>query len=268
MLRDETTPNPDPPVDRMPTLSPIDSIPYELLEKIMLFVVISQSSDFERIPPSQSLVLCCVCQHWRQVALTTPRLWAAATFPILPRKKEHTLPMTEMFLERSAPLPIVVDFVTSRERDVLPIMASAVHRWKSLDMSEPTGMFDSASLAKIAAGSLENLETLRLARGWFFPSDPTLDVLRRAPRLRNVNLETWETFPPPQLGLPWAQLTRLTITYESPQFCLDTLIQCKNLVSARIVTSQWHAQVPYAPPLNPLPSLLKFMENLDISMKI
>ncbi|KAF7337613.1 F-box domain-containing protein [Mycena sanguinolenta] len=266
MHRGETTP--DPMADSIPALSPIDNIPYELLEKIMLLVVISRASDFTRISPSQSLVLCCICQRWRQVALATPRLWAEATFPIFSGRKEDILPITELFLERSAPLPIAVDFITSQERAVFPIMVSVVHRWRSLDIPEPRGMFDSASLATIAACSLENLETLRLAEGLFFHLDPIMDAFRRAPRLHDVSLEPWHRSPPPRFVLPWAQLTRLTITYMTPEYCLDTLIHCKNLVSARIVTCQWHVRMPYTRPPNARPSVLKFMENLDISMKI
>ncbi|KAJ7150259.1 hypothetical protein C8R46DRAFT_500211 [Mycena filopes] len=39
--------------------------------------------------------------------------------------------------------------------------------------------------------------------------------------------------------MPWAQLTRLSLTYDSPQLCFDALAMCTNLVYGYINTMQW-----------------------------
>jgi hypothetical protein len=173
--------------------------------------------------------------------------------------------VTKMFLERSAPLPIPVfihPFIHVRDTpDLLPILVSAAHRWRDFNLEYDMENFDMGLLARALAGNLETLEKLRLA---LHNLDFEVDVFLSAPRLRDVTIEV-EGVSSNLLPMPWAQLTRLSLSYDSPQLCLDILAGCKNLVSANILTDQWLATD--SPDVSAT-GILDHLEKLTIFMRI
>ncbi|KAJ6541934.1 hypothetical protein B0H19DRAFT_1268865 [Mycena capillaripes] len=208
--------------------SPIHSLPTELLADILMLAL--QAS-----PPWASfkdvLLLCRICGHWRQVALNTPQVWAMQSFPLSVTKEQMSFTVNKMFLERSAPSPISV-YIDHLAFDLVPLLASASYR--SRDLTIHTGysalrQFDMAVFARLLADNLENLETLELRM------DSEVTIPLAAPRLHNLTIENVSANI---LSISWTQLTNLSLSYDSPQLCLDILIRCKNLVSARIRTSQ------------------------------
>ncbi|KAJ7024394.1 hypothetical protein C8F04DRAFT_161687 [Mycena alexandri] len=191
------------------------------------------------------LVLCGVCSYWRKVALNTPRLWAGTTLPIMDPKTllEVASVPTNMFLERSAPLPISIEFYpvffSNTTITISPMMTSASNRWKRFVVVCVVDEFDVTSLAQIPSEALNNLESLQLQ--WSRPvtwHGSELDVFSSAPRLRNVDIRA-PLATSNSLSMPWAQLSDLSLTYMSPQLCLDALASCENLISGRFITEQW-----------------------------
>ncbi|KAJ7750189.1 hypothetical protein B0H16DRAFT_1549775 [Mycena metata] len=236
--------------------APIYTLAWELLAEIMLLTLtpridsnIGNRRWMRRYPSPATakdvLVLCRVCSHWRTVALNTPRLWATITLPIMNPKniQEVASLLTNMFLERSAPFPVSIQFYpifsANETITVPPMVTSACNRWKTFVVGCDMDEFDVASLARIPLNGLNNLERLQLQ--WSMPvtwNGSELDVFSSAPRLRDVTirvpLATSNT-----LSIPWAQLRHLSLTYMSPQVCLDALASCQNLVSGRFITEQW-----------------------------
>ncbi|KAJ6520259.1 hypothetical protein C8R45DRAFT_1066659 [Mycena sanguinolenta] len=216
--RDNTT-TPD-LVDRMPVQPPIHRIPYELLADIMLCVLPNSSSDsnsdLDETIPSQILRLCGICS----------------------RKK--SVPLNELFLRRSAPLPITVSFAeVVPPRKVVAALASAAHRWKNFRMfyEKTPVVFGMVFLATIAAAGVHNIEKIHLVMPW--PALALrLDMFQHAPRLRGVHLEAHGRLQWQMPSFPWAQLTNLSLHYHLPQVCLDVIVHCENIVHVAIVTGQ------------------------------
>ncbi|KAJ7665372.1 hypothetical protein DFH06DRAFT_311994 [Mycena polygramma] len=239
--------------------SPISTVPYELLAEIM-FLALGSGLHLGYVPtPSDVLVLCQVCSFWRQAALNTPRLWTIEVLPSMKGKIPSIV--TEMFLERSAPLPISVFIDPKRYRnvDLSPVIAAA-HRWKTLHLTyDPE--FTWSGLAGIPPNSLANLERL-----WFRPDGLELDTFLTASSLRDVTIHVPHmSFQIPLI--PWAQLTRLQLLYDSPQPCLDIIVHCASLVSAHIVTKQWFPSD--SPDVFPIGTgSLAHLEELNIEMGI
>ncbi|KAJ6523568.1 hypothetical protein B0H19DRAFT_649039 [Mycena capillaripes] len=70
------------------------------------------------------------------------------------------------------------------------------------------------------------------------------------------------------IPLPWAQLTRLSVSFDSPQSCLDIPVQCTSLVSSHFITNQWlESDSPDASTLGGT-GFLAHLEELDIEMCI
>ncbi|KAJ7044916.1 hypothetical protein C8F04DRAFT_1388530 [Mycena alexandri] len=227
-------------------LSPIHTLAFELLAEIMVLALTPRIGKYgkEEASAKDVLGLCQVCSYWREVAVKTARVWIATPLPMIAPgwKWNETPSRTRMFLERSAPLPISVHIhsVMSTDKnfvDLSPMLSSVSDRWRTFKVMCPRDIFDVASLARIS--SLKNLESLHL--NWTKPESwhgSELDAFLHAPRLRDVTIEV-PLATSNILSMPWAQLTHLSLTYDSPQLCFDTLASCPKLVTAHVDTMQW-----------------------------
>jgi len=172
-----------------------------------------------------------------------------------------SLTATKMFLERSEPLLISVSVELIRLHEspkLLPLLVGAAHRWKTFEMDYDEAEYVLAALPRIPHGSLKHLEKLQLT---FSNLHSELNGFQSAPRLRDVTLELLNTSY--IIPMPWDQLTRLSLNYDSPQSCLDILVCCTNIVSASFVTEQWlESDIPDVAGT----SLLVYMEELEIYM--
>ncbi|KAJ7651510.1 hypothetical protein DFH06DRAFT_1207188, partial [Mycena polygramma] len=172
--------------------------------------------------------------------------------------------LTEMFLKHSAQLPISVCMEMKHyvgEKGDLIISAS--HRWKCLQVAYGREELHAIGLPQIAAGGLQNLETLY----WYKPEGAELDIFLSAPRLHDVTIHVPHISSDIPL-IPWGQLTRLDVSYYSPQPCLDIIVHCKNLVSSQLVTKQWlESDSPDTSPVGPS-GFLAHLEKLNIEMDI
>ncbi|KAJ7016837.1 hypothetical protein C8F04DRAFT_492957 [Mycena alexandri] len=227
-------------------LPPIHTLAFELLAEIMVLVLAPPIGPNGRVEATVRDVqrLCQVCSYWREVAVKTARLWTTTPLPIMtPGWDWKVAPSpTKMFLERSAPLPIPVRILPVFSTDnnlveISPMVSNMSDRWRTFKVMCPWDTFDVASLTRIVG--LNNLECLVLK--WTKPESwhgSELTVFVDAPRLRDVTIEV-PLATSNILSMPWAQLTRLSLTYDSPQLCLDVLSSCTKLVTAYVNTKQW-----------------------------
>ncbi|KAJ7116807.1 hypothetical protein C8R43DRAFT_1038166 [Mycena crocata] len=124
-------------------------------------------------------------------------------------------------------------------------------------------------LRQITAGNLDCLKTLRLRLKNNQMDQPDeewqseeITTFEAAPQLREVHIEAWSATSY-MLPMPWAQLARLSLSYNLPQVCLDILVRCKRLVSATVHTKQW-AEVDAPGAAHTLAQL----ETLDVHMDV
>ncbi|KAJ7366292.1 hypothetical protein DFH08DRAFT_165238 [Mycena albidolilacea] len=243
-------------------IAPVHKLPAELLAEIFLLAL---DSDFtlvrkEHIQKVQALSH--VCAYWRCVAHTTPRLWTNVLLTKLDEipKGDHMVCL-KGWLERSAPMPIPVSLEISGKaadagRDVIDIIAASAHRWTTVHLNLPS----LSVLSRIPTTSLKLLERVVLASTDAMHHAETRAFLM-AERLRRVHLITLRTG---QLLMPWSQLTEVVVKDPSPQDCLDTVIQCTSIVSARFETRAW----PDVPDLSQRQiAALGRLEDLSVSFR-
>ncbi|KAJ7653731.1 hypothetical protein DFH06DRAFT_524976 [Mycena polygramma] len=244
-------------------IAPVRKVPAEILAEIFLHYA-------ALLGPV--LTISQVCAHWRQVACTTPRLWTGLLQTRLTRKKRCSdtyLSTTKTFLERSSPFPIprmtlpLANFCDPR---LLDLLFSSAPRWQSLEFCD----YFSARFRRMPPNTLANLTdvSIRIPRP-LENHTSAVSAFLGAPQLCRVNLAVESTahFP-----MPWAQLTRLTLSEISPQLSLDILLQCTNICEANFRDMEPWAVEPDSAPLVTLPQLeqlgVYFQEHVDDAIHI
>ncbi|KAJ7626617.1 hypothetical protein DFH06DRAFT_1481072 [Mycena polygramma] len=218
-------------------IAPIHKLPTELLVEIFLYVHHNAGRFLYTRTAVIKLVhvLSQVCAYWRRVAHTTPQLWIRCVDMVVSKPPTDAyIAGMKGWLERSAPLRVPVSLrISGNTADPAPLMDvlfDAAHRWSSAEFS----LNSLSALSRIPLLPLENLQRLTLscrAR-----SHTRVPAFLTARRLCDVSLSTRRTA---QLMMPWSQLTKIRVTDPSPLECLDSLIQCPNIVTAQFDTLAW-----------------------------
>jgi hypothetical protein len=243
-------------------IAPIHKLPAEILVEIFRLALDTWTyMRKQRIQKVQALSH--VCAYWRRVAHTTPRLWTEVLFTRLDKMpKSDYMACMKGWLERSAPMPIAVNLeITGKARDageaLMDIIATAAHRWSDVDLTLPS----LSVLSRIPTASLKSLERVFLQSTDAKHRADSTRVFLMAEHLHYAKFATLRTG---QLLMPWSQLTEIVVTDPSPQECLDTLVQCTSIVSARFETGAW----PDVPDLSQRPiTTLGRLEDLSVSVR-
>ncbi|KAI0726297.1 hypothetical protein C8Q72DRAFT_929126 [Fomitopsis betulina] len=134
-------------------------LPPELLIEIFVFCTEDLSDGL--VP----LTLGGVCRYWRDVSLTSPRIWQRLVF-IDRRKTEASHAQAELWLSRSAQLPLYVHVNLGSSDHLLPLLSPILpfmHRWGSVDVivDDTTEHIDFAPLVEGASGvHIEHLQLI------------------------------------------------------------------------------------------------------------
>lgn len=211
----------------------IDKLPPEIFSQI--FIVYPSSDDqraFRRIVmlPGQ------VCQSWRSIALSTPRLWSVISVQMSPPPAPGLLKLALLWLERSSRTPLTIQISGYKGRNVLdddsrllPLLTALIassRRWKRLTLDISLFRHDVFDKAK---NNMPLLETLELECGSEVRIFKDQTLFQSAPNLRDVTLDVmW-----PKIVLPWSQLTKLVVIFWStfPQRMnfFETIARCSSL---------------------------------------
>ncbi|KAK7048056.1 hypothetical protein R3P38DRAFT_2867142 [Favolaschia claudopus] len=231
--------------------SPIHALPAEVLAEIFMAHVHNvhiwgRVSTIKRV-----LGVSQVCVDWRAVAHNTPQLWDGDIEVLLWKRSDSAEAVYvdgwKEWLARSAPLPFSITLAAPVAYEPLPPQSRVLSeilqystRYKSLDIlvdaAEPSGHpprpFPYSQLARC---SFDNLEALTVKFG---DGDVGLRV-GPAPRLRKLSLEL-NVQPHPEIVLPWAQLTDLTLNFrhfvsEMMDMVSEFFSRCSNLVTASLL---------------------------------
>ncbi|KAJ7141410.1 hypothetical protein C8R44DRAFT_246117 [Mycena epipterygia] len=240
-------------------ITPMGRLPTELLAEIFTHAVQLDAlctdnalSVVPRSPTRQVLVLSQVSPYWRQIVNSTPRLWTAGVIDVRVKSSltEEYLNGLKTLLELSAPLPIAVSFTQDGDEGgtgvsttaisraattttVIRAMVPTAHRWKSLKVD----CLSFRPLAQLPGGTFSELESLDMQYERYGQTDPVCAFFP-APRLRHLSLLFFGT-PHTSLLMPWAQLNHLQLTHPSLAGCREILLQCANLCSADLTTTEW-----------------------------
>ncbi|KAF7362719.1 F-box domain-containing protein [Mycena venus] len=253
-------------------VSPARRLPQDIIRAI--FVACMPSTRNAVMSPDDSpLLLCQICSAWRQLALTTPQLWASLHIVVPSPSKINQLTQTVgSWLSRSGIVPLSISMVTSSSyptfddinidhdlTELLSLLADMTSRWHRIRMIPPA--FSSFKpLSHLSAADFPILKTLSIGSSSLFgvasvESSPWQSLsLLTAPNLRSVSISSGYDFA--HLQLPWTQLTHLSIDgtpYVWPrpfniQDAITVMQRCLNLRTCGFILAETaDPSVPLAP---------------------
>ncbi|KAJ7645144.1 hypothetical protein DFH06DRAFT_595059 [Mycena polygramma] len=209
---------------------PVLSLPTEITMEIFLRCLPSQP----RLPcPSMSpLLLTRICHHWREIALDTPGLWQSLIF----RDRQGSVEILRLWLSRSGTLPLNFSlhcWDPLRVGTLIEAAMSHSHHWQDIKLGLPISSFKDLNLRHTPFPVLRSL-SLDIIQ-WSGEDETTETVvIQDAPSLREVHVST---FPNIKIGVPWSQLTALTLRDDVELTeCLSFLRGCLNLVNLTVRT--------------------------------
>ncbi|KAJ7623762.1 hypothetical protein FB45DRAFT_926680 [Roridomyces roridus] len=223
---------------------PIHTLPPEIMSEIFTHVLPPYPLRPRANGFDSPTLLSHVCRSWREIALSTPRLWRAIAIHLsgllsCPAKVH----MLETWLQRSQCCPLSISIragshtkISLLDR-VLPTLFAQCHRWEYLRL---VGPFD-----------------LEIYFAFFKHHDTKVDqpvaVFRNVPRLRAIVLLS--DYVPPYITLPWSQLTHFTAKFLNQKSCSALLQKMPRLIYCKIQLTG------YNPAENP-PIVLARLETL------
>ncbi|KAF7292126.1 F-box domain-containing protein [Mycena indigotica] len=211
-------------------ISPLRGLPDDLVRAIFLETLpVSRAAAF--VADEGPMLLCRVCRAWKELALTTPRLWASMhiVFPEVTRVP-RVVAMVSTWLACSGAVPLSISIVASRMcgreanyqlQPLLALLIPHARRWQSLEIE-----FHPEDKSHDILGQLrtEEVPLLRHFKMSFYHHPSGYDVYAppplltypflRTPSLRSFNY-TGQHSTAPRI-VPWANLHHLKLfIYES-----------------------------------------------------
>ncbi|KAJ7046477.1 hypothetical protein C8F04DRAFT_1064426 [Mycena alexandri] len=197
-------------------ITPVHKLPAELLVEIFRY-------HSDRFPPTV-----------KTLAITTPRLWTSIPhIAITKTRTDAYVAGLKEWVDRSAPLPIQVCLSCQLGADataVLGVLLTAAHRWSRATFDLPS----LSVLSRVPPDALKHLQNLQLHSQ--DKNYGTMVAFSLAYNLHTLDLDTRRTS---RLRMPWSNLEELEMTADTPQECLDSLLQCTNIVSAQFCMPAW-----------------------------
>ncbi|KAJ7476229.1 hypothetical protein FB451DRAFT_269696 [Mycena latifolia] len=256
---------------------PVLTLPVEITSQIFV-------ECLPPTPPSAStfdapLVLGRVCSRWREIALSTPQLWASWSLAIDGGSLSRVIYSLKLWLERSKNCPLSIrlhhkdctsEDVNSDDEDwwersadfggeITPILGQHYRQWESMEFNMPLSCLRGLS-SFVPNGGLPFLRHLTLGSSqedWagtssFHPVPLTL--FAEAPRLTSVHLILEDNHFPlmEQVHIPYAQLTSFTGTAFSLSECLTLLAQTPALVDCVFYLETHDNLSPFGLSIQPL----------------
>ncbi|KAF8961064.1 hypothetical protein BDZ97DRAFT_2077059 [Flammula alnicola] len=223
----------------------IHRLPSEIASYIFTLYVESvndrllSEEPYDKADSSPPLLLAAVCKTWREIALTTPQLWASAN--IFLRNSDlrgSQAELVKQWLDRSGQLPLSISLTTDvpdrhrvQEESFLPlfdVVRQYAHRWRSLTLYSDM-RFNHYIIGDLMQAPM--LETIRLFRDYYSSSVVTFH-LPETPSLRHFTINNISVS---DVVLQWDTLT----FFEGDLIRVDEMLMI--LCSAkRLVTGRFH----------------------------
>ena len=222
--------------DHKALISPIRFFPPEILSHIFLLSLPTLDYDDHSIMVLRKAVMFPgqVCKYWREIALSTPKMWSKITFL---SESDANAKLTHSWLSRSGSSPLSICLSNRISLDpnkpTSPVLLDVIaqsDRWK--DLVFQAGDASIVGLPPVRH-RLPYLQTLSIANGTIISLTQTLDTFEIAPRLHSLTLG--RNISLAKLRIPWNQLTYCDIcSLWSTGDCLELLRQSPNLVECTL----------------------------------
>ncbi|KAF9045628.1 hypothetical protein BDP27DRAFT_728081 [Rhodocollybia butyracea] len=212
-------------------------LPNEILFRILQLVCDSVENrlyDFNdeegmhAIPYLPAMAVSSVCTRWRELALSSPSLWAnlAVVLLSLYGEPDELSSMVALYLERSGEWPLKLSLSLERgdELPSLDLLLQHAHRWETFTYQAQDRLPFSNKLSQLHFPSLLELDISRFPR----QEGSALDFFEHAPRLCTL---ASTKVPPP--NAPFNQLKSLQFSMRmglsSPTELANILNNCPSL---------------------------------------
>ncbi|KAJ7262986.1 hypothetical protein C8J57DRAFT_1719207 [Mycena rebaudengoi] len=205
---------------------PVLTLPSDVTAEIFMhylgnFPVITYYDALQAYPP---LLLASVCREWRRVALSFPRLWATLSLKWNPRTVHDREQLLKCWLLRAGGCLLDLDLSDSDLTKSKSISAAVVQyapQLRKLTLTAPQSASHFSSVTGGAQLCFPALQALTVNR-----PPTTITAFGDAPRLREVCISGGSSS---FIALPWHQLMRLDLKYQSAASALQVLEQASNL---------------------------------------
>ncbi|KAJ7137512.1 hypothetical protein C8R43DRAFT_928921 [Mycena crocata] len=230
-------------------LSPARALPDDIVRRIFI-AALPSSSNPGIVADEAPLLLCNICSSWRNIALTTPRLWASIHIVVPIEPRPQTLPVhptiesiagiVATWLSRSGAVPLNISMVWSSSSDdddgVFPldrtILASS-RRWRNVQFTHDP---DSSFLASLSPEDVPSLHTITLHHASCSRDEDSSSFLPllATKSLRSVTLPGLDYYM--RSPLCWKKLQHLSISGFATRnsAALDILSQCALLETCEL----------------------------------
>ncbi|KAJ7244650.1 hypothetical protein B0H12DRAFT_805930 [Mycena haematopus] len=196
---------------------PVLTLPPEITAKIFVWCLDGGRRPLPSVAP---LLLTHICHDWRALALSTPALWdtiGEIEFSGLDRRAGTVV---ETWFSRAGTRPLSLGIICTEHLDSGCVESVVNHasQLQSLDVMTYADVFSNF----IGITSYPILSSLALASSLDGYDGGQIQLFgsHGAPSLRHLSLNT---LPPSVMIMPWAQLTKISLTLISLPECLDTL---------------------------------------------
>ncbi|KAJ7493154.1 hypothetical protein B0H11DRAFT_2005143 [Mycena galericulata] len=209
---------------------PVLTLPNEIVSEIFTHFL----PAYPHCPPvtgrRSPTILSHICRKWREIAVSTPVLWRSISIPPAQGRKNvaSRFNLLETWLGRSGSCPLSLDMRSTEASEVAQFtQAIVVHciRWQYLRLFIPQELLSSVK------GEMPLLRDLRIG---LIPDNEVsapISVFHEAPQLRKLTLSS---VIPPEVILPWVQLTRLITRNVSQNHCSKMLGYMPNLIYCKL----------------------------------
>ncbi|KAJ7441324.1 hypothetical protein B0H11DRAFT_524724 [Mycena galericulata] len=209
-------------------------LPAEIVSEIFCnFLAVQKPKP---LPSEGPLLLCQICAQWREIALSTPRLWSAIV--LVDPRSQGTCLLLDAWLPRARRCPLCISLEWT-DPGLSGVLSTAVwnviepfsHQLEYLILKGSFEHFIHFPFVRHRLPSLKRLFLVDRDRLELIPGDELLEditVFREAPMLEVVSLEGHAAAV--CIPLPWTQLKELNLM----SLTMDTRLQC--LRRARNIT--------------------------------
>ncbi|KAJ7111699.1 hypothetical protein C8R44DRAFT_677317 [Mycena epipterygia] len=208
---------------------PVLSLPTEITSRI--FVACLPSDGFVRPSPSEPpLTLAQVCSLWRDIALSTCRLWGSLSFrfttkiPLSMSVIRGVQLLFEKWISRAKGCPLSLSLISSHKalpEEILSLIPSVSSQLYRLDIRLSSADFDSLRQNTISFPRLQHL-VINLYKSWTHAPASYISIVKSAPTLRD--LEVGGGVPPSVSNLQrYPFLNTIELEIHSVQTLVDIL---------------------------------------------
>ena len=247
--------------------SPIFLMPIEILQEIFILCLPKPPSFRSQLssrllgkPSSAPLLLCQICELWRQCAISLPDLWASLDVYVFMGKPQPSLGLTALWLARSGTLPLSLGLYQQDESsdncvsagELLDIYTRYIHRWSNIQFNLSGTRYNRhLTSQQLSAPMLKHFGMQISYRVREDEENELFRIFDDVPRLSNLfvskipnlSMSGVSTIP-----IPWSQLVSLKLDHvPSVGTALHILQKSQNLTDCAIKVDSIFGPLPRDP---------------------